>query len=153
MVAKTMFLLISMTLIGLVPLSSAPKHSAPLAHAKTNGNPSLEDLTKNLEFDFCKADIRSGDNEQLNEVAEYIKEKKVAIALRGHADGIGSYLGNWKMSDYRANAVKSYLVNKGVPEDRIVATPFGSTIPIASNKSSSGRQKNRRVEIRLKELH
>jgi outer membrane protein OmpA-like peptidoglycan-associated protein len=111
--------------------------------------PMLYDLTKNLEFDFCKAIVRSSINKQLDDLASYAIKNNTAIALRGHADAIGTYVGNWKMSDKRAIAVKDYLVNKGVAEDKIVTTPFGSTLPIASNNTPAGRQHNRRVEIKL----
>ncbi|WP_454802315.1 OmpA family protein [Mucilaginibacter phyllosphaerae] len=117
-----------------------------------NGRMSVEEMTKNLEFDFCKADIPFGENQQLNELAKYMLDNNAAIAIRGHADAIGTYVGNWKMSDKRANCVKDYLIKKGVAKDKIITTPFGSTIPIASNKTAYGRQRNRRVELRLQEL-
>jgi len=110
---------------------------------------SLADITNNLEFDFCKADVRSSSDKQLDNLASFLIAKKLAVSLRGHADGRGSYVGNWKMSDKRALAVKDYLMKKGVADDKIVTTPFGSTIPVASNRTAAGRQKNRRVEIRI----
>lgn len=111
----------------------------------------IDALTKNVEFKFCKSAVTDDDQTQLNELADFLNANKYAIALRGHADAIGTYVGNWKMSEARAVAIKNYLVKKGIAEDRIVTTAFGSTIPIADNKTSRGRQKNRRVEIRLKE--
>jgi OOP family OmpA-OmpF porin len=51
------------------------------------------------------------------------------------------------LSDKRALVVKNYLVGKGVQEDKIATTPFGSTVPVASNKTAEGRQRNRCVEI------
>jgi outer membrane protein OmpA-like peptidoglycan-associated protein len=98
---------------------------------------SVANLTRNVEFAFCKANVPQIDSTQLNELAQFLTENKYAISLRGHADAIGSYLGNWKMSEARANAIKAYLVNKGVPEERIVTTAFGSTIPIADNNTSA----------------
>ncbi|AMR33534.1 hypothetical protein A0256_19955 [Mucilaginibacter sp. PAMC 26640] len=114
--------------------------------------PSVADLTRNVEFGFCKANVPSLDSVQLNGLAQYLLENKYAVALRGHADAVGSYVGNWKMSEARANAIKAYLVSRGIAEDRIVTTAFGSTVPIANNRTSNGRQKNRRVEIRLKPI-
>ncbi|WP_295718868.1 OmpA family protein [Mucilaginibacter sp.] len=110
---------------------------------------SIEEITKNLEFDFSRADVHTQYTEQLDQLAKLMNEGKYALALRGHADSIGTYVGNWKLSDKRALAVKKYLVEKGVPEDKIVTTPFGSTLPVSSNKTSAGRKKNRRVEIKL----
>ncbi|MBD1363092.1 OmpA family protein [Mucilaginibacter sp. ZT4R22] len=113
---------------------------------------SIDGLTKNVQFAFCEASVPMIDSTQLNQLAQFLTENKYAISLRGHADAIGSYLGNWKMSEARAVAIKEYLVKKGVLEDRIVTTAFGSTIPIADNKTSNGRKKNRRVEMRLKAI-
>jgi len=114
--------------------------------------PTKADLTKNVEFDFCKANISPAYSIQLNELAQFLTDNKYAISLRGHADAIGSYVGNWKMSEKRAAAIKDYLVQKGISKERIVTTAFGSTIPIADNRSNNGRKKNRRVEMRLKPI-
>lgn len=113
---------------------------------------SIAELTRNVEFKFCKADLPMDDLDRLNELADFMLNNKYAVSLRGHADAIGTYVGNWKMSEKRAEAVKDYLLKKGVDEERIVTTAFGSTVPIANNKTSLGRQKNRRVEFRLKEI-
>lgn len=116
---------------------------------KLSSSLSIKEMTKNVEFGFSKADVQEQYLNQLDQLANTIINGKYALALRGHADSIGTYVGNWKLSDKRAIAVKNYLLTKGVPSDKIVTTPFGSTIPIASNKTSEGRKKNRRVEIKL----
>jgi outer membrane protein OmpA-like peptidoglycan-associated protein len=113
---------------------------------------SIAKMTTNLEFDFCKALVRSNNYEQLDALAQYLNGHSYAVLLRGHADAIGSYVGNWKMSEKRADAIKDYLVSKGVSADKVITTPFGSTLPIATNKTAAGRQKNRRVEVKLKEI-
>ncbi|MBL4677632.1 MAG: OmpA family protein [Mucilaginibacter sp.] len=110
---------------------------------------SIADMTKNLQFDFASAQLRPEYAERLTELAKLLKEDGSPIALRGHADAIGQYVPNWKLSEKRADAVRDFLVKQGVSEEKIVTTPFGSTIPIASNKTPAGRQKNRRVEIKL----
>jgi outer membrane protein OmpA-like peptidoglycan-associated protein len=112
----------------------------------------IDALTRNVEFKFCKAAIPKNDEHQLNELAYFLTVNKYAVALRGHADAIGTYVGNWKMSEARALSIKTYLVKKGVSEEKIVTTAFGSTIPVADNHTSQGRQRNRRVEIHLKEI-
>jgi OOP family OmpA-OmpF porin len=112
----------------------------------------IAELTKNIEYDNAKSSIRQKYNFNLNRLAKLVIDDNYVVSLRGHADSIGKYKPNWILSDYRAIAVKKYLIKKGVKEDRIVSTPFGSTVPIASNKTSTGRQKNRRVEIELKEI-
>jgi OOP family OmpA-OmpF porin len=61
-------------------------------------------------------------------------------------------VGNWKTSEACANAIKVYLLNKGVLEGRIITIAFWQHNSIANNKTSNGRQKNRSVEIRLKPI-
>jgi outer membrane protein OmpA-like peptidoglycan-associated protein len=112
----------------------------------------LAELTKNIEYDFDKPAVKDKYYSNLNQLAEAIKNEKYLLTLRGHADSIGEYKYNWMLSDRRALSVKKYLVSKGIAENRIVTSPFGSTIPIATNKTAAGRQKNRRVEIRLKKV-
>lgn len=105
----------------------------------------------NLEYDFAKASIRDDYYTDLDKLAQTVIADDYVLSLRGHADSIGNYVANWKLSDKRALEVKDYLVSKGVKEERIVTSPYGSTIPIATNTTPEGRQKNRRVEIKLKE--
>ncbi|MBC7915848.1 MAG: OmpA family protein [Pyrinomonadaceae bacterium] len=112
----------------------------------------LAEVTKNVEYDNAKASIRKSYYSNLNSLAKIIVKDGYAVSLRGHADSIGKYKPNWVLSDKRATAVKNYLIKRGVKEDLIIATPYGSTVPIASNKTLKGRQKNRRVEIELKEI-
>ena len=113
---------------------------------------SMAELTKNIEYDFGKISIRNGYYDKLDQLAKTMVDGKYAVALRGYADSIGTFKGNWVISDKRAKEVKSYLVKQGVDEKKIVTTPFGSTKPIATNKTKQGRQKNRRVEIKLNDV-
>lgn len=112
----------------------------------------LAELTKNLEYDFDKQAVRDAYYKKLDLLADAVISDGYVVSLRGHADNIGAYKYNWVLSDKRAVSVKDYLISKGVKADRIITTPFGSTVPIASNKTDSGRQKNRRVEISLKKI-
>jgi OOP family OmpA-OmpF porin len=110
-------------------------------------------LTKSLEYDTNKPSIRDNYYKNLDELANTIKEDNYAVSLRGHADSRGRYKYNWVLSDNRAISVRDYLVSKGVKENRIVTTPYGSTVPVATNKTPEGRQKNRRVEIELRKIN
>jgi outer membrane protein OmpA-like peptidoglycan-associated protein len=114
---------------------------------------SIADMTKNLQFSFAKAALNSKYNEQLDQLAKVLIERGYAVVLRGHADSIGTYVGNWKLSQKRADSVKAYLQKKGVAEIKIITTPLGSTMPIATNKTRQGRQQNRRVEIDIKDVN
>jgi outer membrane protein OmpA-like peptidoglycan-associated protein len=88
--------------------------------------------------------------EKLDQVFEiFIKNPITGITLHGYSDSIGSASYNEMISEIRANAVKSYLVGKGIEPSRILAFGHGSQNFIASNKNFEGRQLNRRVEIQL----
>lgn len=103
----------------------------------------------NVQFDFDKSTLKEECLPELNQAAETMIKNKQGISLGGHADAIGKYVYNWHLSKRRADAVKEYLVTKGVDSTRISATEFGDTKPIASNETEDGRQKNRRVELKL----
>lgn len=113
----------------------------------------IAEVTRNVEFDFAKSSVRAGYDSNLDRLAKLMKDEEYVVSLRGHADSIGSYKPNWVLSDKRAVHVKDYLLSKGVKKNRIVTIPFGSTLPIATNKTAAGRQKNRRVEIVLKKIN
>jgi outer membrane protein OmpA-like peptidoglycan-associated protein len=119
---------------------------------RSTSKAALAEVTRNLEYDFSKAAIRSSYYQNLDKLAKIVVDDNYIVSLRGHADSVGKYKPNWVLSEKRAVSVKDYLVSKGVRKSHIVTTPFGSTVPIATNKTAEGRQKNRRVEIKLKEL-
>jgi outer membrane protein OmpA-like peptidoglycan-associated protein len=114
---------------------------------------SIAEMTQNLHFGFAKANFNSKYNDQLDQLAKALIDGDYAVVLRGHADSIGTYVGNWKLSQKRADSIKSYLMKKGVADRKIVTTPLGSTTPIATNKTREGRQKNRRVEIKISKVN
>jgi outer membrane protein OmpA-like peptidoglycan-associated protein len=132
-------------------ISRITTHVNKVKSVKTKAAYSLAVLQKNVQYDFAKVSIRKTYYERLDELAEVVNQKKCAVALRGYADSIGTYKGNWVLSQKRADAVKAYLVSKGVPQELIVCTAFGSTEPVASNSTAAGRQQNRRVEIKIKD--
>lgn len=103
----------------------------------------------NLQFDFGKATISSSSYSSLDRLSEILITKGFSLKLAGHTDNVGSESANLKLSKDRAEAVKAYLVAKGANPSRIEATGYGETQPIASNKTSEGRQQNRRVEFTL----
>lgn len=92
--------------------------------------------------------------EKLDQVAEALKQQAVeqAIVVEGYTDSQGSDKVNEELSLRRAQAVRDYLVTRGVPADRIQAAGRGEANPIADNTSAEGRANNRRVEIVLKAL-
>jgi len=104
----------------------------------------------NLEFEVNQAVIRSSSFPSLDNLAEMLKKKPAyKLTLSGHTDNTGDATKNFKLSIQRAEAVKIYLVSKGVETARITANGYGATKPIASNLTDEGKQKNRRVEIQI----
>jgi general secretion pathway protein A len=86
----------------------------------------------------------------LNRVAEFMADQpRTRISVNGYTDSTGPRSYNLSVSQFRANAIKSYLVGKGVAADNIRAKGMGPDKPIASNRTAEGRERNRRVEIEL----
>ena len=71
------------------------------------------------------------------------------IEISGYTDNVGSESLNSQLPQGRAQAVVNYWTQKGIAKSRLVAKGYGSTLPIASNNSSSGRQQNRRTEFKI----
>ena len=87
----------------------------------------------------------------LDTVVAYLKRNAdVSVTIDGHTDNTGSDKVNIPLSVRRAEACKKYLVSKGISADRMTTAGFGSTQPVADNKTAEGRQKNRRIEIKIK---
>jgi len=99
-------------------------------------------------FDFDKAVIKPVAYPLLDEViAIFGKNPGMKVDLQGHCDNIGTPEYNKSLSLKRANAVKKYLVKKGVSENRLTTQGFGFTKPVAPNKTKTDRSLNRRVEL------
>ncbi|MBL4678946.1 MAG: OmpA family protein, partial [Mucilaginibacter sp.] len=107
----------------------------------------VKDAIANLEFDLGKATIRAKSIPSLDKVARLLVDKNFSLKLAGHTDNTGSKDLNMRLSKERAEAIKTYLVEKGANASRIEATGYGQLQPIASNKTAAGRQQNRRVEF------
>ena len=110
----------------------------------------LEALFKTVYFETNKANFKAETISKLNEAIEIIVKYPTAkFAISGHTDSIGNNESNMKLSEERANAVKNYLVSKGVSASNLTAKGFGETQPVESNMYKKGRAANRRVEIKL----
>jgi OOP family OmpA-OmpF porin len=101
-------------------------------------------------FDFDKAVLKPEGKAKLDDLVGKVKgiNLEVIIAV-GHTDSVGNDTYNQKLSVRRAEAVKSYLVSKGIEKNRVYTEGKGEKQPVADNKTSEGRAKNRRVEIEV----
>ena len=116
----------------------------------------LEKAMQGIEFETGKATIKKKSYPLLDQIAQtFIDNETYIIEVQGHTDNTGKAELNKKLSNQRANAVMQYLINKGVPAERLSAMGYGPDVPIADNKTAAGRQKNRRVEFKItfEEVH
>ncbi len=103
-----------------------------------------------ITFDTAKANIKPGFNPVLDDIAAVmIKYPETKIEVQGHTDNVGSDADNLRLSELRAQSVRSALTGRGVGSDRIRAVGFGESMPVASNDTPAGREANRRVEIKI----
>ncbi|MBQ6277495.1 MAG: OmpA family protein [Bacteroidales bacterium] len=103
----------------------------------------------NLFFNTGKSDLLPYSIPELRRVAEIIKSKKLSVEIAGHTDNVGEDDMNQRLSEQRAQAVKDFLVGEGCSPQKLKTIGYGSTRPVASNKTEEGRKQNRRVELRF----
>jgi outer membrane protein OmpA-like peptidoglycan-associated protein len=104
-------------------------------------------VLQGVQFDTGKATLTGGSSARLDTIVEYMTHKKSArIEISGHTDNVGNKKDNKKLSQQRADAVRAYLVSKGIDASRIQTVGYGDEQPIASNDTPEGRQQNRRIE-------
>jgi len=132
------------------PAAPAPAPApAPVAAAP---RPAAQKVTYAADtfFDFDKYDIKPEGKAKLDDLVAKTKgiNLEVIIAV-GHTDNIGTAAYNQALSERRANAVKDYLVSKGIEKNRVYTEGKGMKNPIASNSTAEGRAKNRRTEIEV----
>ena len=122
----------------------APAALAPVAAVA----PAPKLVLGGVNFDFDKATLRQDDMGNLdNDVATLKSWGDVDIEVAGHTDSMGSDAYNMKLSQQRAEAVRNFLISRGVAENRLTAKGYGESQPVADNATEEGRFKNRRVEL------
>ena len=105
-------------------------------------------VMRNINFEFDSAVLQESSYQAIDSLANFLKENPlITIEISGFTDDTGTEEHNRKLSFDRANAVKEALINKGILEDRLKATGYGSNNPIAPNDSDEHKAINRRVEI------
>jgi outer membrane protein OmpA-like peptidoglycan-associated protein len=132
---------------GLKELKGCP----PAPVLKVEEQKILEKAFASLEFATGKDIIKPVSKPSLNDLANLMKQHPTdwTLKLSGHTDNQGDAVKNMLLSQKRATAVKKYLILKGVKADKIIAEWFGQNVPIADNNTDEGRQKNRRVEMKV----
>lgn len=137
------------------------KCEAPKPMAKPAPKPVAQKvkLSADALFDFDKATLRPDGMRKLDELAAQIKDINIEVILAvGHADRIGTDAYNQKLSERRADAVKKYLVSKGVPMNRIYTEGKGEKMPVTGDKCNKIKdrkaliaclQPDRRVEVEV----
>lgn len=104
----------------------------------------------NVLFETGKANLKSSSFKAIDELASAMTAKKtMEIEIAGHTDNVGDKATNLKLSQERAEAVRSYLIKKGISSGRITARGYGDTKPVADNSTEAGRQQNRRTEVKI----
>lgn len=101
-------------------------------------------------FDFDKSVLKPEGKAKLDDLASKVKDINLEVIIAvGHTDSVGSDAYNQKLSVRRSEAVKAYLVSKGIEKNRVYTEGKGEKQPVADNKTKEGRAKNRRVEIEV----
>ncbi|MES2979807.1 MAG: OmpA family protein [Pseudomonadota bacterium] len=101
-------------------------------------------------FDFDKSVLKPEGRAKLDDLVGKIKDISLEVIIAvGHTDSVGSDAYNQKLSVRRSEAVKAYLVSKGIEKNRVYTEGKGEKQPVADNKTAEGRAKNRRVEIEV----
>jgi OOP family OmpA-OmpF porin len=129
----------------------APKAAAPAAApAPAPAAATKVTYAADAFFDFDKSVLKAEGKAKLDDLVGKVKgiNLEVIIAV-GHTDSVGADAYNQKLSVKRSDAVKAYLVSKGIEKNRVYTEGKGEKQPVADNKTSAGRSKNRRVEIEV----
>lgn len=101
-----------------------------------------------VEFRKVSADLTFQSYQFIEPLLQKLRTlPEVAIEVHGHTDAIGGMAKNMQLSQMRAEAIRQYLIAKGISPERIRAIGFGSSSPVADNKTASGRAQNRRIEV------
>jgi len=105
---------------------------------------------KGINFANGKAVLLPSSNKVLDEIVTVLKNyPDVKIEIQGHTDNVGDRNKNVDLSKARAEAVRTYLLAKGIAESRITSIGYGPDKPVADNAKAAGKAKNRRVEFKL----
>ena len=128
-------------------LKSARDTIAKIASVKDDPRGMVITLQGEVLFKTGKYDLRPAAMAMLDQIADALKGQDQPIVVDGFTDTVGPRDYNMTLSQNRAQAVRDYLVSKGIPSELVTAKGFGPDQPVADNGSVEGRAQNRRVEI------
>ena len=132
------------------PMAVAPPVAAPAVVPVAPPAATKVTYAADAFFDFDKSVIKPAGKEKLDDLIGKIKDINLEVIIAvGHTDSVGSDSYNQKLSVRRSEAVKAYLVSKGIEKNRVYTEGKGEKQPVADNKTAEGRAKNRRVEIEV----
>ncbi len=134
------------TIVAAAPVST-PAPSAPQACERALADAVYK---SRIEFATNRADIAASSGSTLDAVAQAAKACGGVIEVQGHTDTVGAPERNQKLSNARAEAVRSALISRGLPEAQLTARGYGEEKPVADNDTAEGRALNRRIEFRVK---
>lgn len=104
---------------------------------------------KNVQFETNRSDLKQASFPELEQLKSFLENTTVRIEIAGFTDNVGSAEHNQELSLARAESIKTWLKQRGIDESRLSTVGYGASNFVADNESESGRQMNRRVEIRL----
>jgi outer membrane protein OmpA-like peptidoglycan-associated protein len=108
------------------------------------------EIKQQVHFATSKFRVLPDSFKLLDQVAQVLNDfPKMRVSIEGHTDNVGGEAANMKLSQKRAEAVRDYLVSKGIAPARLEAVGYGPTKPIASNKTTRGKAENRRTEFKI----
>lgn len=132
------------------PVAAAAKAAETATEAKPVVAAEKITLQADAYFDFDKSTLKAEGKAKLDDLAGKLGQVNVeTIVATGHTDSIGTDAYNQALSVRRANAVKAYLVSKGVAAERVLVEGKGEAQPVASNATKEGRAQNRRVVVEV----
>jgi outer membrane protein OmpA-like peptidoglycan-associated protein len=130
--------------------SPAPPRPAPPRTLDLPGTSGTARVLEGVTFESGSARLQSGSYVELDSIAKVLlASPSMKVEIGGHTDNVGTPADNMRISSLRAEAVRNYLVAKGVPFQQVVARGYGAAMPRTPDTTPRGRAANRRVEIRI----
>lgn len=136
--------------VAAAPVPPAPAQAVP--SPPPLAAPPASIVLSGVNFAFNSAELAARAHPVLDRIADELQHpgnQHITVEVQGHTDDVGKPDYNLRLSQHRAEAVKDYLVARGVTASRVSATGYGETRPIADNRTKEGREQNRRVVVNI----